>query len=98
MGLVIHIGSTKNPRNGKCWYSLTHWTRPLAIVATASRKSSETSVIQPPIVCRRRGPLRVNRVDCAVPPVGPPIAQQRTCCLAIDPVVRSMIQAPKGEQ
>ena len=22
MGLVIHIGSTKNPRNGKCWYSL----------------------------------------------------------------------------
>src|SRR5881398_647985 len=28
---------------------------------------------------------------------GPLTPQQRTCCLAIDPVVLSMIQAPKGE-
>ena len=29
--------------------------------------------------------------------IGPLTLQQRTCCLAIDPLLPSMIQAPKGE-
>ena len=39
----------------------------------------------------------VNRVDFAVPAVGPLTPPKRRCCLAIDLVVLCMIQALKGE-
>ena len=42
-------------------------------------------------------PLRVNRVDFAMSAIGPLTLQKRTCCLAIDLLVLSMIQAPKVE-
>src|SRR5258705_10217358 len=41
-------------------------------------------------------PLRVNRVDFAMSAIGPLTLEQRTCCLAIDPLAPSMIQAPKS--
>jgi hypothetical protein len=41
--------------------------------------------------------LRVNGVDFAMSPIGPLALQQRTFCLAIDPLVLSRIQAPKVE-
>jgi hypothetical protein len=38
-------------------------------------------------------PLWVNRVDFAMSAIGPLTLQKRTCGLAIDPLVLSMIQA-----
>jgi hypothetical protein len=41
--------------------------------------------------------LWVSHVDFAMSAIGPLTLQQRTFCLAIDPLVLSMIQAPKME-
>jgi len=43
-----------------------------------------------------QGLLWVDRIDFGVFAAGPPTPRQRTCCLAINPVVVGMIQALKG--